>query len=516
MGNYLNPDNENFKQALKNEIYVDKTLLISKISKRIGSKDSKLCISRPRRFGKSTDADMLVAYYSKGVDSSSLFDSLKISQSGIYLEHLNKHNVIYLNMQDCFSRTKSVEGMIRFLSRRVIDEIIDEFDLKNLFDDSDLGITIEDLYKKEKEQFIFIIDEWDCIFRSTTKEDYEQYLDFLRTLLKDKPYVELVYMTGILPIKKYGTHSALNMFQEISMLNPFGYSKFMGFTEDEVKELCIKYNMDFKEMQGWYNGYHLDDRVSVYSPRSVVYAIESNKYDNYWTSSETYELLAQYITMNFDGLKETVIKLMAGEKVRVNTKRFQNDMTTFKSKDDVLTLLVHLGYLGYDFDHKQVYIPNHEVESSFVDSIEDSSWKEVTQAVINSYDTLQALWNKDAQKVAQYIEQAHLETSILQYNDENALAYTVYLALIAAKDHYTMIRELPAGKGFADIAFIPYGDKPAMIVELKWDKDADSAIKQIKNKQYPKSLEKYQDNLIIVGINYDKVTKKHTCIIEAK
>ena len=219
--------------------------------------------------------------------------------------------------------------------------------------------------------------------------------------------------------------------------------------------------------------------------------------------------------MNFDGLKETVISLLAGKQEYVDTGSFQNDMTTFQSKDDVLTLLVHLGYLGYDFDHKAVYIPNKEVEDSFVQSIKNCHWDYVSEAVIHSRYTLEALWDKDAEKTAQYIEQAHLETSILQYNDENALAYTIYLALLAAKNYYTMIRELPTGKGFADIALIPFTDKPAMIVELKWDQDADSAIKQIKEKRYPASLEKYKENLIMVGINYDKETKKHTCVIES-
>ena len=514
MGNYLNPNNSYFKQILKSKIYVDKSLLIEKTNEIVGSSESKLCVSRPRRFGKTTDANMLVAYYSKGADSSSLFDSLKISQSSTYMEHLNRYNVIYLNMQDFLSLSQTTEQLIRRITEFVMVELKQEFPDVYYYLDAELSVSLMNINAQTGQTFIFIIDEWDCIFRSTTKEDYEKYLDFLRTLLKDQAYVELAYMTGILPIKKTGTHSGLNMFKEISMIDPFNYSKFMGFTEDEVKFLCNQYNMDFKEMQRWYNGYHLDEQVSVYSPRSVVYAIKSRRFNNYWTSSETYESLAKYITMNFDGLKEAVIQLLAGEYIDVNVNKFTNDMTTFNSKDDILTLLVHLGYLGYLFEEGKVYIPNREVESAFIASIEDLSWDYVSQAVINSKNTLEALWNKDGKKVAHYIEQAHLETSILQYNDENALAYTIYLALIAAKNHYTMIRELPSGKGFADIAFIPFTDKPAMIVELKWDKDANSAIKQIKNKQYPKSLEKYQDNLIIVGINYDKVTKKHTCIIE--
>ena len=416
-------------------------------------------------------------------------------------------------MQIFLSGANSCTDLVKLITKKVSGEIARAFDYP--IDENDqLVFILSELHAMSDEAFVFVIDEWDCVFRSTTKEDYEKYLDFLRTLLKDQPYVELAYMTGILPIKKYGTHSALNMFDEISMILPTPYEKFMGFTEEEVEELCKENDMDFNEMQSWYNGYHFKNNVSIYSPRSVVLALNKKEYSNYWTSSETYEALANYINMNYDGLKETIIKLLSGEKVKVDTSSFVNDMTTFNSKDDILTLLIHLGYLGYESPTNKVYIPNKEVSDAFVTSIKNNDWKEATTALINSENTIEALWNKDGKKVAQYIEQAHLETSILQYNDENALAYTVYLALISARNYYSIVRELPSGKGFADIAFITFTDKPAMIVELKWDKDANSAIKQIKNKQYPKSLEKYQDNLIMVGINYDKVTKKHTCIIE--
>ena len=513
MGTYINPNNDLFKQILKNKIYVDKSLLIEKTNEIIGSNESKLCVSRPRRFGKSTDACMLAAYYSKGADSSSIFNSLNIAQSDSYWEHLNKHNVIYLNMQDFLTGSKSCADLVKLITIKVAKELEQAFDVP--IDQKDyLFFILSDIYAMTKASFVFIIDEWDCIFRTTQKEDYETYLDFLRTLLKDKPYVDCVYMTGILPIKKYGTHSALNMFDEISMIMPAPYEQFMGFTEAEVKELCTQYKMDFGEMQRWYNGYHFKNDISIYAPRSVILVLHKREYSNYWTNSETYESLAKYIEMNFDGLKEAVIRLLSGQQEYVDTGTFQNDMTTFHSKDDVLTLLVHLGYLGYDFENKSVYIPNKEVEDAFIQSIKNCHWDYASEAVINSNHTLEALWNRDAEKVAYYIEQAHLETSILQYNDENALAYTIYLALLAAKNYYTMVREFPSGKGFADIAFIPFQDKPAMLVELKWDKDADSAIKQIKEKQYPASLAKYKNNIIMVGINYDKETKKHTCIIE--
>lgn len=377
-------------------------------------------------------------------------------------------------------------------------------------------MSLEDVYSATNEQFIFIIDEWDCIFReySKNKKAQNRYLDFLRNLLKDKPYVKLAYMTGILPIKKYGIHSALNMFEEISMIEPELLAEFMGFTENEVKDLCSLYNVSYEEMREWYDGYYMTDCLSTFSPRSVVASIDRKKFGNYWTSMETYEALRVYIDMNYDGLKDDVVKLLAGEEVYLNTNKFQNDMTTFKSKDDVLKLLIHLGYLGYNSSNQTCYIPNKEVTSSFVASVEDPSWNETTKALLNSRELLEATWNEDEKKVAKYIEEAHLDTSILTYNNENALSYTISIAYMYARNYYTIVREMPSRKGYADMILIPKDDKPAMIIELKWNQDVETAITQIKEKKYPKLLEEYKDNLLIVGITYDKKTKKHICRIE--
>ena len=516
MGLYLNPRNDSFQQAINNPIYVDKSLLINYTNQLIGTGDNKLCVSRPRRFGKSTDANMLVAYYSKGCDSHHIFDSLKISQTAHYLEHLNQHHVIHINMQDFLSKTHDINKMILLLAKLIFREIKKVFPNVDYIDSSNLVQVMEDVYVEASARFIFIIDEWDCIFREykQDKEAQKQYLDFLRNLLKDKPYVELAYMTGILPIKKYGTHSALNMFEEISMIDPGLLSEFMGFTETEVQNLCVQYNVSYDEMKQWYDGYHMTDHLSTLSPRSVVASLIRNKFGNYWTSTETYEALQVYIDLNKDGLKDSVIEMLAGESVPVQTSSFQNDMTTFDTKDDVLTLLIHLGYLGYNSSDHTCYIPNKEVIDSFVNSIRKSNWEETTKALLSSRELLEATWKQDEEAVARYIEEAHLNTSILTYNNENALAYTLLLAYISARDYYTMIREMPTGKGFADVVLIPYRDKPAMIIELKWNQDVKTALTQIKEKKYPKGLEKYKDNLLIVGISYDKKTKKHTCHIE--
>lgn len=431
MGIYLNPQNTLFQNMKNSEIYVDHSLLIENTNKIISTESNKWCVLRPRRFGKSTDANMLVAYYSKGCDSSDIFNDLKISQTELYEKHLNKHNVIHMNMQNFLSYTHDVNKMISLLTRRIISDIKKNYDIE-LFDENILSMSWEDVYAETNEQFIFIIDEWDCIFReySQNNEAQNHYLDFLRNLLKDKAYVELAYMTGILPIKKYGTHSALNMFDEISMVDPGWLAQFMGFTEMEVEDLCMKYDMDYEKMREWYDGYHITKSLSTFSPRSVVASITRKNFGNYWSATETYEALKVYIDMNYDGLKDDVIQLLAGKDIYVNTNKFQNDMTTFKSKDDVLTLLIHLGYLGYNSEDRTVYIPNKEVESSFISSIEDSSWNETTRALLNSRELLEATWQKDEEAVARYIEEAHLDTSILTYNNENALSYTISIAYI--------------------------------------------------------------------------------------
>ena len=515
MGIYVNPGNILYTKLTKNTVFVDHSLMIEYTNQIMCTNIQYICVSRPRRFGKSTDANMLVAYYSKGCDSHALFDGLKIVETKDYEKHLNQHNVIHLNMQQFLSTTKTIDKMLEKIERKVKKEVAFLCSMDADPEDNLSDVLIE-CYSVTEQGFIFIIDEWDCIFREYQKdtEAQKKYLDFLRNLLKDQPYVELAYMTGILPIRKYGTHSGLNMFNEISSLRTTPLENFFGFTEDEVKLLCHKFNTDFHTMQEWYDGYHLTREISTFSPWSVVSAITRGAFSNYWTETETYEALKIYIDMNFDGLKECIIALLNGENIPVDASAFQNDMTTFASKDDVFTLLIHLGYLGYDQEEKTCYIPNKEVRDSFVTAIKHSNMKETAKALENSKALLKATINREEEKVAEYIEQAHLETSHLQYNDENALAYTISLAYYTARDQYTFVREYPAGKGFADMVFIPKKDGPAMIIELKWKKDAETAIKQIKEKKYPEGLKKYADNLLLVGISYDPKTRKHTCIIE--
>ena len=522
MGNYLNPDNSKFQRAVNSDIYVDKTGLIKYTNRVINTMQAYVCVSRPRRFGKSMAADMLTAYYSKGCDSREVFSGLEITEDETFDRYLNKYDTVFLNVQEFLSRSSDVKELIARIKQRVIRELTRQYPDVELFDSTDLAETMQDIYAESKCPFVLIIDEWDCIFREfkNDKEAQEKYLDFLRDLIKDKSYIHLAYMTGILPIKKYGTHSALNMFDEFSMANPGVLAQYVGFTENEVRCLCSDYQMDLAEIKEWYDGYRFEKASSIYSPRSVVAAMTSGICDSYWNQTETFEALRGYIDMNFDGLKDDVLSMMAGEMVPVNTGSFSNDMTTFHGEDDVLTLLIHLGYLGYDFSHKSVFIPNNEIRGEFVNAVSVSHWGEVSKALKNSADLLNAIWKKDEEKVAAYMEQAHFETSHLQYNDENALSYTVSLALYAARNFYQVYREFPSGSGFADIVYLPrkgFLDKPALIVELKWNKSAEGAIQQILKKQYFQNLEDYSGNMLLVGINYDLKTRKHECkILEFK
>lgn len=519
MGNILNPSNDKFVIALNGQIYVDKTGLLKYTNSVVRTPQRFVCISRPRRFGKSMAADMLVAYYSRGCESKALFENLTIGCDDSFDKYRNQFDVIFLNMQEYLSRSKNIREMLEVLEKLTLRDLKKEYPDADYFDDTNLVQSMIDVYEYSERPFVVIIDEWDCVFREykQNKEAQEQYLDFLRSLLKDKGYIHLAYMTGILPIKKYGTHSALNMFDEFSMTYAGPVAEYVGFTETEVAELCNHYDMNMDEMKKWYDGYNLKNTGAVYSPRSVVSAMQFGHFENYWNQTETFEALRMYIDLNFDGLKDDILTMMAGGQVTVNTGSFTNDMTTFATKDDVLTLLIHLGYLAYDSETKKINIPNYEILNEYANAVRASDWGEVSKALELSNDTLNAIWNQDEKLVADHIAKSHVETSHLQYNDENALSYTISLALYSARNYYTIYRELPTGKGFADMVFVPRkksSEKPALLVELKWDKTALGAIEQIKEKNYSSALEEYKDNLLLVAINYDKKSKEHECIIK--
>lgn len=528
MGIYINPGSGKFQMSKRAKIYVDKSELIEKLNPLVETEDRFVCVSRPRRFGKTMAANMLAAYYGGGEDTHQLFDDLKIAKAVSYYMHLNQHMVLQLNMQNFLSENLSVESMLKDIQKEVITELKEYYPAVAGNSES-LPRVMEKIYAATGQTFIILIDEWDCLFREykNSVEAQKMYLDFLRNWLKDRAYVGLAYMTGILPIKKYGSHSALNMFTEYTMTGYDELAPYFGFTETEVQTLCSLYEMNFEEAKVWYDGYLLDldnvaaeseNRVSIYSPKSVVEAMKRHSFGTYWNQTETYEALQNYIKMNFEGLKDDVVVMMAGGNIKININKFANDMTNLNSKDDVFTLLIHLGYLTYDKKTETVKIPNKEVICEYLNVLDGSSqWENVVKAIENSRNLLLALWNREEKKVARGIDLAHQEVSILQYNDENALSYTIQLAFYYAREYYSIIRELPTGKGYADLCFIPrkmHLDKPALLIELKWDKDVKAAIAQIKEKTYQGALQEYKSNLLLVGINYDRKSKKHECVIE--
>lgn len=520
MGIYVNPGNKSFWQAIRSEIYVDKTGLISHTNRCLNTRDKYICVSRPRRFGKSMALEMLAAYYSSGCDSADLFKGFQIESDRTFQEHLNQHDVIYLNIQRFLIRAKN-QNVTEYLEQAVIEELRDVYG--ELFSErvTVLAEALEKIYVKTDKQFIFLFDEWDCVMRERQESEplQKQYLDFLRDLLKDQPYVALAYVTGILPVKKYGRHSALNMFREYSMTDQKDLEEYTGFTEDEVKALCRRYGMDFAGMGSWYDGYQFTKFKHIYNPKSVVEAMLCRKFSSYWTSTETYEALKVYIDMNFDGLRTDIVGMLGGGRVKVNTLSFQNDMRNFKVKDDILTLLVHLGYLGYDSGTENAFIPNKEIIREFENAMSVGGWPNVMNVLRASEKLLADTLSGDADSVAQGLDRAHMEVaSILTYHDENSLGCAIGLAYYSARKDYKLIREFPAGKGFADIVFLPlpHTNKPALVVELKYGKPVRSAIRQIMDRQYTQAFEDYTGGILLVGINYDRnnENKPYSCEIE--
>ena len=521
MGVYFNPSNASFRQAKNSRIYVDKTMLIEYLNDRLSTEDKCLAVSHARRFGKSHAAGMIDAYYSLGCDSTELFDGTKISESADYKKYMNKYNVIHLDIASVWDFHK--EDLVESIKERVCK------DFKKKYNDTldysqDLYLLIQEIYEITDTQFVIIIDEWDCVIRnSDNKELVHEYLQFLHSLFKSeesKSFLALAYITGILPIKKIKDESALNNFSEYTMLKSSPITKYYGFTEDEVKELCKRFDMDFESTKAWYNGY-LIDGIHMYNPNSVSMAVERNDFDSYWRNTSSFASINTFISMNYAGLKDDIMKMLAGGKVMVNPNTFQNDFSTIASKDDALTALIHLGYLGYDADRKSAYVPNYEVATAFELALQTGGWKEIAKAISTCDELLFETIDGNAERVAELIELAHdAYTSVLKYNDENSLSCVLTMAYFTAPGYYNIIREMPAGKGFADFVFIPRsnaGFRPAMVVELKYNKSADTAIKQIKENRYHGALSGYGDKILLVGISYDaggKDKKHHTCVIE--
>ena len=520
MGTYINLGNAGF-QRVRNSEYVDKSGLIAIVNSTLFTERSFSCVSRSRRFGKSVAAKMLCAYYDHSCDSRALFADLAIASDPSFEKHLNKYPVIFLDLTS-------------FISERDDNNIVDKMDATLLADvvKAYPDVAAEDgdrlmdyllrVTEAKGEQFIFIIDEWDAICREYAPgtEVMDRYVGWLRRMFKSMDGARVfagVYMTGILPVKKYKTQSAMNNFIEYSMVEPVDMAPYFGFTKEEVQALAEKHGMDFDELEKWYDGYQIGDELSIFNPNSVMQAIRSRRCRSFWASTSSYDMVAHYIQMNYEGLKDDVVRMLAGERCAVDPTGFQNDMSVIQSKDDVLTVLIHLGYLSYDWKESECYIPNKEVAGEMVNAVKLNNWSHVANAIEKSKQLLRATIEGNEEAVARGIDVAHDEnTSILSYNDENSLACVLSLAYYYASNDYIIHRELASGKGFADLVLIPRKnvDSPAIVIELKYDKAVNTAIEQIKQRQYPAKVSQYTDNLLLVGITYERDTKQHRCCIE--
>lgn len=524
LGRFLNPDNAAFKRTLNSKIYVDKTEFLDFTNQMINTNSAFICNSRPRRFGKSVTADMLTAYYSRGCDSKKLFLDLKIGSLENFEENLNKYNVIHFDVQWCLEPAGNPKKLVDYITRNTLNELREEFHEIISEEIESLPDALSKINAKTGKQFIIIIDEWDVLIRDEAAQldVQEEYINFLRGLFKvSEPmkYIGLAYITGILPIKKLKTQSALNNFDEYTMLDAGEIAKYIGFTQDEVKKLCVKYETDFEKVRHWYDGYLLGE-YHIYNPKAVVSVVTKRTFQSYWSQTGSYEVIVPLISKNFDGLKTAIIEMISGDMVKIDTGTFQNDAVNFSNRDDVITFLIHLGYLAYDEKKQCAYIPNEEVRQELLKATRQKKWKEFIEFERQSDSLLDATLDMDEETVSAVIEKIHMQyTSAIRYNDENSLSSVLTIAYLSSMKYYfTPIREFPAGRGFADFVYLPKPEYiniyPALLIELKWNKNVQTALEQIKKNLYPESLLSYTGDVFIVGITYDKKDKTHKCKIE--
>lgn len=523
MRRFLNKGNEKFARFTKTKYFVDKTPFLNKL---LDMDDSEkfICNSRPRRFGKSVTADMLVAYFSKGADSKSLFATLACEKDDLFLETINRYDTIFVDIQAQYTEAKKKSAdPNEYIEQNVLKELCVQY--KGLLTEQEtLAEALAKIYYATGSQFVVIFDEWDYPIRESEKDSPERgaYIEFLRGLFKNsdaRDYIRLAYLTGILPMIRAKGQSAVNNFKEFTMVKPKDFGPYIGFTEKETRALCEKHHVDFLQMKEWYNGYDLNG-TAIYNPLSVVEAVSGHDFDQYWTETGTYEDIRELVNINMNGVLDSILLMLSGEKIHLNVHGCKNDMHTFASKDQVITTLVHLGYFAYNCQTKEVYIPNKEIQRVFEDYAAYGSHDRFTEFAGYSKEMLSAIQNRNQVRAGELVQLLHNEfVSSIQYNDENSLCCVVIIALLAAlRTYHRAIREFPCGKGFADLVYLPlaeHADLPVLLVELKWNKSAQTAIAQIKERQYPRSLEDYAGEILLVGIDYDKKTKEHHCVIES-
>jgi hypothetical protein len=526
MGIYINKGNVLFRQS-RNSEYIDKSGLIAVVNQTLFTRQRYTCVTRSRRFGKSMAAEMLAAYYDKSCDSRSLFADLQIAQHPTFEEHLNKYPVIYLDLS-AFAMELGKRDIVNQIMKRLIADIATAYpDVEAKADDT-LMDYLQRIHAATGETFFFIVDEWDAILREADTragKDGEaikdDYVNWLRSMFKNVAGMEVfagVYMTGILPIKKYRTQSAMNNFLEYSMVEPRKMATFFGFTKEEVQALAEEHQMDFDELEKWYDGYQIGPQPSMFNPNSVMQAVDIGRCRSFWASTGTFDAIASYIKMNFDGLKEDIVEMLAGGRAKVNTTKFSNDLSDIRSRDDVLTVLIHLGYLAFDWKKRECYVPNYEVSEELANAVEETGWTSIANALQQSERLLDATLRQDANLVARLVEAAHQEnTSIIRYSDENSMACVLAIAYYYAHGDYIFHREYQTGRGFADLVLIPRKNvaTPAIIVELKYTGTTGTALDQIHDRHYPDKVKEYAGDILLVAVTYDRKTKEHRCEIEA-
>lgn len=524
MGLFVNPDNRAFQKTLNSAIYVDKTKMIEYTNSVLNTENAFICNSRPRRFGKSITANMLTAYYSKGCRSEEMFQSLEIGESESFRVHLNRYDVIRFDVQWCMMDAGAPEHTVKYINEHLLMELKEAYPEVPLAHVKTAYGAMARINSAVGSKFVVIIDEWDVLVRdeSANEKIQKEYIDFLRGMFKGiipTSFIALAFITGILPIKKIRTESALNNFDEFTMIDSDVLTPYIGFTENEVRMLCERYQIEFEKVKCWYDGYLLEN-CEIYNPKAVVSVMTKKKFKSYWSETGTYEAIVPLINLDFDGLRGAVIEMLSGASVKVDVTSFQNDIVSFVNKDDVLTYLIHLGYLGYDQDTESAFIPNEEIRQELIRATKRKTWNELIEFQKESMELLDATLDMDNDAVAAGIQEIHTKyASSIQYNNENSLSSVLAIAYLGAMEYYFKpVRELPAGRGFADFVFIPKPEYlyeyPALVIELKWNKDAYTALRQIKEKQYPASIESYTGEILLVAVNYDKKSKVHQCLIE--
>ena len=534
MGMFLNSivPFESYKDIARTRFFVDKTPMIDEILSSVILDGQKyLCFTRPRRFGKSVMANMIGAFFERSVEGKDVFGSLKIADSDNYQNHLNRHDIIYIDFSRMPRNCNSYEYYISRIQDGINKDLQEAFPELSLSDEWAVWDNLQFIFEKLKARFIFVIDEWDAIFHKDfiTEAHRKKYTEFLRNLLKEQGYVEFVYMTGVLPIAKYSDGSELNMFQEYSIATRVKFCEYFGFLDSEVDDLFGRYlktvrnpQISRDDLRSWYDGYYTKGGDRVYNPRSVICALTNNELANYWTSSGTYDSVFSYIKDNISKVQDDITVLYAGGRVPSDIQEYAASSMRLETKDEIYSSMVVYGLLTYK--DGAVSIPNRELMDSFsVMMKRERSLGYIYNLANASRKMLSATLSGDTETMADILKLAHdTEAPVLSYNSEIELAAVVNLVYLAARDRYRVEREDKAGEGYVDFIFYPERrSEDGIILELKVDDTAEHAIRQIKERNYALRFTgklgekpKYTGRILAVGISYSRKTKEHFCKVE--